>query len=91
MDGAKYILSPGATGDIHTSPLLGANGSKTKFELDKPESLSQEDLEHLYENKYSNMIVKVLQVNVPEEPKTKKVKAVDVKIEEPKIEEKTAE
>ncbi len=78
MAKAKYILSPGATGDIHTSPLLGASGSKTKFELDKPETLSQEDLEFLHENKHTNMILKVEPVIV-EEVKVKPVKSKESK------------
>lgn len=60
---AKYILNPGATGDIHTAPLLKKDGdkaiSKTKFELDKPESLDQTDLEYLFENQLTNQIIKV--------------------------------
>lgn len=68
MAKGTYILSPGATGDIHTSPLLGKEGKKTKFELDKPDTLSQDDLEFLYENKHTNHIIKVEKQIVPVQP-----------------------
>ena len=68
MAKANYILSPGATGDIHTSPMLGKDGKKTKFELDKPETLSQDDLEFLYENGHTPHIIKVEKVVVPVQP-----------------------
>ena len=54
MAKAIYILVPDSVGDVHTAPLLKKSGPKTKFELDKPDTLDQEDLEFLYENKYTN-------------------------------------
>jgi len=60
----KFILHPEATGDVHTSPLLKKTGAKTKFELSKPDTLDQEDLQFLFENGHSNMIIKV-QAAVP--------------------------
>lgn len=76
---AKYILSPVATGDIHTAPLLKKSGSaKTKFELDKSESLDQEDMEHLFENGYTSQIIRV--EDAPE-TKVKAVKADPSKVE----------
>lgn len=71
MAKAKYILMPGATGDIHTSGRIKSDSSKkTKFELSKPETLSQEDLEHLYENKHTNLVVKA-EPKVEEKPPVK--------------------
>ena len=59
MAKAKYILMPGASGDIYTSGRIKSSGvKKTKFELSAPETLSQEDLEHLYENGHTGLIVK---------------------------------
>ena len=60
MAKAKYILSPDADGDVHTSPLLKKSGvSKTCFSLGSPETLDQEDLEYLFENKQTSLVVKV--------------------------------
>ena len=60
MGKGKYILSPGATGDVHTAPLLKKSGvKKTCFALGTAESLDQEDLEHLFENGLTALVIKV--------------------------------
>ncbi len=71
---ATYILAHGATGDVHTAPLLTEGGSRTKFDLSNPDELSQKDLEFLYENNYTNMVIKFEPVAKVEEekPVTKK-------------------
>jgi len=56
---AKYILNPAAKGDVYTS--------KGKFKLD--ESLTQEDLKHLYED--AGLIQSVLRIE-SEDVKPKK-------------------
>lgn len=71
MATAKYILSPGATGSIHTAPLLKKSGvKKTCFTLDAKDSLDQEDLQFLLENKYTDMIIKVEPVEAKEVKKS---------------------
>ena len=50
---------PGSKGDLHTSPLLKSSGAKTCFQLDKPETLDQTDLEYLFKNKLTNLVIEV--------------------------------
>lgn len=54
---AKYILSPSATGQVWTPKPLFERADGPKFDLEKP--LTQQDLEYLYENKYTNFVIKV--------------------------------
>lgn len=75
MRKARYILNHGVTGDIHTAPLLTDKGAKTKFDLSKPEELTQQDLEYLYENKYTNLIMKIEPPVVEKETKPEKKKS----------------
>lgn len=76
MGKGKYVLSPGATGDVHTAPLLKKSGvKKTCFELGTSDSLDQEDLEHLFENGLTALVIKVEisdDNKMPKLPKTDK-------------------
>lgn len=64
----KYILNPGNTGDLHTTPMPDRKEGG-KFELTK--ELSQTELAFLYENGHSKIITRV---EMPEEPVKKKGK-----------------
>ena len=73
----NYVLAPDSTGDVHTSPLLKSGSvKKTKFELGKPDTLDQEDLEFLFKNKYTPLVIE-LDVPDPIPSKGKKNPPVD--------------
>lgn len=59
----KYILSAGAKGQLYPPKPLYERKDGGKFDLDNRDSLTQQDLEYLCENNYTNLVVRV---EVPE-------------------------
>lgn len=70
---AKYILSSAAKGQVWAAKPLYARKDGGKFDLDNPDSLSQNDLEYLYENNLTQFILKV-ESEAQKEDKPKKAK-----------------
>lgn len=73
MAKAKYILSKAAQGQIYAAKPLYERADGGKFDLDKPENLTQDDLEYLYENNLTPLVIKVegseIKKEQPKKPK----------------------
>ncbi|MEK7499267.1 MAG: hypothetical protein AAB649_01535 [Patescibacteria group bacterium] len=63
----KYFLNTGVSGDLHMKAPEGRKAGG-KFILDKA-TISQEDLEYLYENGQQNIVTRVLMPTVNGEKK----------------------
>jgi len=59
MGKSKYILSAGASGQVWAAKPLYKRVDGGKFDLDKPESLTQQDLEYLHSNDFCPYVLKV--------------------------------
>lgn len=67
MAKAKYVISKAASGQVYAAKPLYQREDGGKFDFDKPEKLTQEDLEYLYENNLSGFVVKVESTEVKKE------------------------
>lgn len=56
---AKYILNPTASGQVYPAKPLYERPDGGKFDFDNPKSITQEDLEYLFENSLTNLVIKV--------------------------------
>lgn len=54
---AKYIILPGAKGQIWAAKPLYERKDGGKFDFDKPDSLTQKDLEYLFKNRLTNQVI----------------------------------
>jgi len=54
---AKYIILPGAKGQVWAAKPLYERKDGGKFDFDKPETLTQEDLEYLFKNGLTNQVI----------------------------------
>jgi len=63
-----YVLMPGAKGTVWAAKPLYPRADGGKFDLEKPESLTQQDLKYLHDNKLTQMVIKQ---QAPKEPDSK--------------------
>lgn len=57
VDKPKYIILPGSKGQVWAAKPLYERPDGGKFDFDKPETLTQQDLEYLFINKLTSNVI----------------------------------